>query len=37
MDEMYICDDVSIKDQNNKYYHLVILCKTKKVELILIN
>lgn len=28
--EMYICDDVSIKDQNNKYYHLVILCKNEE-------
>ena len=27
--EMYICDDVSIKDQNNKYYHLVVLCKNE--------
>ncbi len=24
--EMYICDDLSIKDKNNKYYHLLILC-----------
>jgi DNA polymerase-3 subunit alpha len=24
--EMYICDDVSIKDKNNRYYHLIVLC-----------
>lgn len=27
--EMYICDDTNIKDQNNKYYHLVLLCKNE--------
>jgi len=27
--EMYICDDTNIKDQNNKYYHLVVLCKNE--------
>lgn len=27
--EMYICDDVSIKDKDNKYYHLVVLCKNE--------
>jgi DNA polymerase-3 subunit alpha len=27
--EMYICDDTQIKDMNNKYYHLVILCKNE--------
>lgn len=25
--EVYICDDVSIKDKGNKYYHLILLCK----------
>lgn len=25
--EMYVCDDVSVKDKNNRYYHLVVLCK----------
>jgi DNA polymerase-3 subunit alpha len=24
--EMYICDDVSIKDKDNRYYHLIVLC-----------
>jgi DNA polymerase-3 subunit alpha len=28
--EMYICDDVTVKDQNNKYYHLVVLCKNEQ-------
>lgn len=28
--EMYICDDLSVKDQNNKYYHLVVLCKSEQ-------
>src|SRR5690606_6333924 len=27
--EMYICDDTNIKDQNNKYHHLVVLCKNE--------
>ena len=26
---MYICDDTNIKDQNNKYHHLVVLCKNE--------
>lgn len=25
--EFYICDDVSVKDKDSKYYHLVALCK----------
>lgn len=25
--EFYICSDVSVKDKDNKYYHLVALCK----------
>ena len=25
--EFYICDDTSIKDKNNRYYHLIALCK----------
>ena len=25
--EMYICDDTNIKDSNNRYYHLLVLCK----------
>jgi DNA polymerase-3 subunit alpha len=25
--EVYICDDTSVKEKNNKYYHLVLLCK----------
>ena len=25
--EMYICDDTSIKDKDNRYYHLLVLCK----------
>lgn len=25
--EFYICDDVSVKDKTNKYYHLIALCK----------
>lgn len=28
--EMYVCDDVSIKDKDSKYYHLVLLCKNDK-------
>lgn len=27
--EIYICDDVSIKDKENKYYHLILLCKNE--------
>lgn len=27
--EFYICSDVSIKDKNAKYYHLVALCKNE--------
>lgn len=25
--ELYICDDLAVKDKNNKYYHLIALCK----------
>lgn len=25
--EFYICDDATVKDKDNKYYHLVALCK----------
>lgn len=31
--EMYICDDVSIKDKDSKYYHLVLLCKNEQGRL----
>ncbi len=24
--EMYVCDDLSIKDKDNRYYHLIVLC-----------
>ena len=27
--EFYICDDVKVKDKDNKYYHLVALCKNE--------
>lgn len=27
--EMYICDDVNVKDKNNKYYHLVVIAKNE--------
>lgn len=27
--ELYICDDVSVKDRNNKYYHIIVLCKNE--------
>ena len=27
--EMYICDDVNVKDHNNKYYHLVVIAKNE--------
>lgn len=27
--EIYICDDISIKDKENKYYHLILLCKNE--------
>lgn len=27
--EFYICDDVSIKDKENRYFHLLILCKNE--------
>lgn len=27
--EMYICDDINIRDKNNKYYHLVVLAKNE--------
>jgi len=31
--EMYICDDMTIKDKSNKYYHLVILAKNEQGRL----
>lgn len=27
--EMYICDDTNIQDNNNRYYHLLVLCKNE--------
>lgn len=27
--EVYICDDVNVKDKNSKYYHLILLCKNE--------
>ena len=27
--EAYICDDVNVRDKNNKYYHLVIIAKNE--------
>ena len=27
--EMYICDDVNVRDKNNKYYHLVVIAKNE--------
>lgn len=27
--EFYVCDDLSVKDKNSKYYHLVALCKNE--------
>lgn len=27
--EVYICDDVSIKNKDNRYYHLILLCKNE--------
>lgn len=27
--EMYVCDDLTVKDKNNRYYHLVVLCKNE--------
>ena len=27
--EAYICDDAKIKDKDNRYYHLVLLCKNE--------
>lgn len=27
--EMYICDDVNVKDKNNKYHHLVVIAKNE--------
>ena len=27
--EMYICDDLSVKNKESKYYHLVVLCKNE--------
>jgi DNA polymerase-3 subunit alpha len=31
--EMYICDDTKIKDKDNKYYHLVVLCKNETARI----
>jgi len=28
--EFYICDDINIKDKNNRYYHLIILAKSEQ-------
>lgn len=28
--EFYICDDINVKDKNNRYYHLVILASTEQ-------
>lgn len=27
--EMYICDDLSVKDKDSRYYHIVVLCKNE--------
>lgn len=27
--EFYTCDDTSVKDKDNKYYHLIVLCKNE--------
>lgn len=27
--EMYICDDLSVKDKDSRYYHIVVLCKMR--------
>lgn len=27
--EMYMCDDVTIKDKDSRYYHLILLCKNE--------
>lgn len=27
--EMYICDNVNVKDKNNRYYHLVVIAKNE--------
>lgn len=27
--EVYICDDVNVQDKDNKYYHLILLCKNE--------
>lgn len=31
--ELYICDDINVKDSNNRYYHLVILAKNEQGRL----
>lgn len=31
--EFYICDDINIKDKNNKYHHLIILAKNEQGRL----
>lgn len=27
--ELYVCDDLEVKDSSSKYYHLVVLCKNE--------
>lgn len=31
--EFYICDDVTVKDKDSKYYHLIALCKNEQGRL----
>lgn len=31
--EVYICDDVNVKDKSSKYYHLILLCKDNQGRL----
>lgn len=31
--ELYICDDINVKDSNNRYYHLVVLAKNEQGRL----
>lgn len=31
--EMYICDDVNVRDKNNKYHHLVVIAKNEQGRL----
>ena len=35
--EMYICEDVNIRDKNSKYNHLVLICKNEIGRINLIN